>query len=95
MLKNSLLIRNSGGTKNSSNQSATPNKRAQTETPSVSFVNSPFSSKRVANLASSSTHKHTVDSGQINLDFYKNSSKKDNHHHIDIDEDDDEEIIVI
>jgi len=102
--KKLALIPHSGVTKNSSGQSATPNKRAQTETPSVSSVNSSFSSNRASNLASSSTDKHTVDSGQINLDFSNNSgSKKDNHHHHhmddhdhhnEIDEDDDEEIIT-
>lgn len=95
---------NSGPLKNGANMasslSGTPNKRAQTETPSVSSVNSSFSSNRATNLADS---KHIVDNGQISLDFHNSSSNSaqkltkdidDDNHHNDIDEDDDEEIIT-
>ncbi len=95
----------SGFRKNDSNtaisQSATPNKRAQTETTSVLSVNSSFSSNRASNLASLPTDKHIVDNSQVNLDFFNNSATKKDLNHMDdhyqqneIDEDDDEEIIT-
>lgn len=91
---------NSGIPKNAVNQHnsqiSTP-KRQTTESPSVSSVNSSFSSNRAANL----TEKNTaVDNGQIHLDFHNSSSNSglkgghDEDHHNDIDEDDDEEIIT-
>merc|ERR1719354_956128 len=65
---------NSGIPKNTVNQHnsqiSTP-KRQTTESPSVSSVNSSFTSNRAANL----TEKNTaVDNGQIHLDFHNSSS---------------------